>query len=196
MGEEKIMNQIVKNVREAEQKTWEAIRSQKNFTLRSLHEESGVELKNLPQIVGRMVVAQFLEVDRSTRPHKYKLIKDAGKYCPSLDVTGRVRPPSTQDKIWMAIKALKSFKASDVTLVTETSYPVAKQYLYYLNKAGYVKRVGRDAGQHLYRFQKTHDTGLRSPSVMADGVYDRNLKKYMWVKTPVSTQDNVGVQNG
>lgn len=183
------MNKIAKNVRESEQKTWEAIRNQKNFTLRSIHEECGVELKNLPQIVGRMVAAKFLEVDRARKPHQYKLIRDAGHYCPCLDIAGRVRPPSIQDKIWMAIKALKRFKVSDVTLVTETSYAVAKQYLYYLNVAGYVRRVSKESGQYVYNFEKTHDTGLRSPSVMAEGVYDRNLKTYMWVKDHTAEQD-------
>lgn len=182
-----------KNIGETEQKAWEAVRNQKTFTLRSIHETSGVGLKNLPQIIGRMVSAELVEVDRSTKPHIYKLKKDVGHHCPSLDIRGQKKQPSSQDRIWLAIKPLKTFNARDVSLYAETVLSATKVYLHLLAKAGYITIISQSGGKNIYMFNRKMDTGLRSPSIIGESVYDRNLQKTVWIK-PVPTGNNGGVE--
>lgn len=170
----------LKNIGEIQQKVWEAVRKQKNFTITSIEKATKVENRILHTVIGRMVSVEIIEVDRTTKPHLYKVKKDVGHHFPNIDTKGQPKSPTYQDKIWMAIKPLKVFSIKDVMLCAETPLTATRVYFHYLVKAGYLIVSGQDSYATIYSFNRKMDTGLKSPSVIKKSVYDRNLRKMVW----------------
>lgn len=179
------------------QTVWEFIREMKEFTIPALHKASGIRLDALPQIVGKMEVAGLVSTNRKTKPHRHTLIKDVGRICPRLTKDGRDKPPTGQDRIWMAIKAMKEFTAKDMAMVAQVDSNIARNYILALVRAGYValaKPRTANSG-HVYRFIRQKDTGPLSPSMIkGKQVYDRNKQEIVWQKDEALEQNNEGDQ--
>lgn len=88
------------------------------------------------------------------------------------------RQPRARDRIWQAMRILRSFTVADLVATAEAGRENARRYVVGLRNAGYVvmarpKRNGHRGGHALYRLVR--DTGPHAPRLQSDGrTYDPN----------------------
>jgi DNA-binding transcriptional ArsR family regulator len=92
---------------------------------------------------------------------------------------------SKRRQIWQTLRILREeITKQQVAAITGLPYPTVQNYVAYLERAGYVRRLpGRGkagAGPGPVRFRLVRDTGPHAPIASRDGrVYDPNLDAVM-----------------
>lgn len=159
-------------------KMWTSIRTLKRFTLKELCQHSGLADSTARGFVKQLMTGGFIKARKDESPVVYQLIKDNGIHRPDITNDGRLRKPDRMQRMWAAMKVLKTFRIADLTFVAETGSLEAKNYCYYLERAGYLKKSA-----DVFSFVKKNDTGPHAPRVMVARnfkVYDRNKGKVVW----------------
>lgn len=182
------------------QEIWTIIRKERVITTPILEKKTKLRLSTLIKILGRMRLAGLITIDKSTKPHRYAILKDIGRICPRLDDEGRKKPATYGDRMWMSIKALGVFTNADLSMAAEVHIVSARKYTKGLTEAGYlIKTLENENPEQViktgclaakFRFKKASDTGPLSPIVGKKSVYDRNKKKFVWVKEKNASQEN------
>lgn len=120
----------------------------------------------------------------------FQLIKDTGVEAPRLREDGT---PSVQGRgteaMWRTLHILDSVNASELatnaSAASATSLATAKNYLKWLNWAGYLEIVSpsQPGRQARYRLARGMYTGPHSPVIQRNGqLYDPNLSQVMFVQ--------------
>ena len=188
----------LKDERETRDALWKSIRTRKEFTIPDLTEDCDLAHNSISRYLASLVKAGILDADpvpqvpegkifpgAAGRRRTYRLLRD------SLDPP-RVRPDGSEidshqgtQRIWATIRSRKIFNLSDLhALSSTTRYPVArsavKQYLKYLEYAGYVRRVeGTEISRATYRLLK--NTGPKAPVIQRiHQVWDPNTRQVVW----------------
>ena len=169
---------------------WELIRELRtDFTVRDLMSHIPIHKNTVRQYLKTLVDAGFLAeglpiaLPNDNYAKTYTLIKDNGIVRP---VVGKhMFKPSKMvkksQKIWLAVKASKTFQARDISFMTGVGLTYVKSYLFVLKKARYLKVIKQEnhPAPDLYLF--VYNTGAIAPQIKKDkSVYDANLKKIMW----------------
>lgn len=177
---------------------WQFIRKKRTFTISDLHNNTTpvMHVTSIETYIHQLLKGGYIEKiaehKKLTRnkyryyvEFEYRLVKDTGAHRPVLDSNGQPKEPSGNQRIWSAIKVLKTFDYRDVTLTTAAAPNTVKKYLITLNRAGYLRIVVKGTSHHADRFlfMRKMDTGPFAPRIRKNGaVYDPNLKKDVWQK--------------
>ncbi|WP_435640307.1 helix-turn-helix domain-containing protein [Micavibrio aeruginosavorus] len=157
---------------------WTSIRTLKRFTLKELCQHSGISASTARGFLKPLMAGGFIKARKDGGPVVYQLMKDNGAHRPDITNDGKKKKPDGMQRMWAAMKVLKNFRISDLTLAAETVEQEAKHYCLYLTRAGYLRSVG-----DVYKFVQKNDTGPHAPRVMiarAFKVYDRNTGMVVW----------------
>lgn len=158
---------------------WDVIQHLNDFTLPQLLHKEGVSLQTIRRQVASLVKGGFLreEAIRQTGVNKRYHVVNANFKDPRKEPNGRQR-------MWMGMKAKKTFDFREVALFSRVPLEAARLYCYALRKAGYLavkKPATANGTPELYQFDTRQDTGLYAPQIRRDkSVYDRNTQKVVW----------------
>ncbi len=132
----------------------------------------------------------YLRCERtgSGRENRYTLLKDCGVEAPRVRKDGtHVTQGSCREQMWQTMKILKRFTIKELAVNASTeahpiSEPDAKEYLYHLALAGYLKATPiKHSNLVRYQFDPAHDTGPRPPMVQRiKQVFDPNVGRVMY----------------
>lgn len=123
---------------------------------------------------------------------EFHLIRDTGAEAPQLRLDGT---PSMQgwgtEAMWRTLRMLDSLNASELAAyagsAVSTSLATAKNYLKWLNWAGYLEVVSpsRPGTQARYRLARGMYTGPHAPMIQRSSqLYDPNLGKVVFILRP------------
>lgn len=153
--------------------------------------------------VQRLLLGGYLKADQ-VRPRDrlcnkefayvtYKLTRDVGATAPRLKRDGTLKRESNRERMWRALRILRSCSALDLQLSVnaagggpELPYLTAKTYLLQLRQAGYLAvaqagRSGQGKAGSVFRLVPSMNTGPRSPIKQKGGaVYDPNKGEVAW----------------
>ena len=181
---------------------WAIIRVLKTFSLRDIeiYSSDSHKLADISAALARPYIlglhaAGFLkqiadeERTQGQAPKRWELIKDAGINAPRVHQDGKeVTQGRNREQMWQSMRILKEFSAKDLAVAASTpdinvSENTAKDYVYNLHKAGYLKLTTRakSGGLSRYRLLPSMYTGPKPPVVQRiKQVFDTNLNKVMW----------------
>lgn len=161
---------------------WKLIRHYKSFTARQIQGDSQMSRPAVMTYLNQLTKLGFLDRQKieGKISYRYTLVKDKGLVRPDL----LMKTPNSYEKIWMALKPLKSFTHLDISLVAETRRFVTKDYLTALCQVGILKPI---VTRHtdpkkptVYKLVKAMDHGPRAPQLKSDGrVYDPNINQML-----------------
>lgn len=166
---------------------WAVICHLRDFTLPELQSRQGVPQTTVYRQVQSLVKSGHLSPlnkGGAANPVRFKVILPKADR-PAVDLQGKAKKPSGRQRMWMGMKAKKTFDHREVAFFAQVSKPAARFYCLMLKKAGYLT-VLREAGVNdqpeLYQFNAAKNTGLHAPTVAHDkkSVFDRNLGKVVW----------------
>ncbi|UIJ46919.1 hypothetical protein LZK98_08245 [Sphingomonas cannabina] len=116
------------------------------------------------------------------RPQRYLMAAQTERSLtpPTVHHDGRIaiRPRSSREKIWSAIRVLKTFDVPQLMLVCGVKRGQVLEFLSALDQAGYVRRHPCQAGESP-RYTLLHRSGPRPPSIT------RSLSGGRWTRTLV-----------
>lgn len=119
-------------------------------------------------------------------PAKYRLTRDSGARTPRIGGDGRrIEGATGNQRMWMALRALKLFSPADLALTSETKFETARKYCSFLRKAGYLKVAQESVPgrQTVYRFNEARNTGPQAPQIKrSKALYDPNIEKVVFVR--------------
>jgi hypothetical protein len=160
------------------------------FTKRDLAIQAGVGERLVSHYVAALVDAGLLTRTPGARPNDpltYRLAVDTGAEPPRVRTGGKVAArPSTQDLLWHAMKALRSFTAIELgeAVGGVPTRSTVESYCKHLHRAGYIAVAERGGpGRPTQWFMvPAMDTGPRAPAVRCrdKAVVDRNLGRVVW----------------
>lgn len=157
-------------------KVWQEVRRQREFTTNDIAARVTLNVSSIRDYLQQLVKGGYLECDRRDRKNHYRLIVDNGRHAPDLKPNGQKRRPTSQQRIWAAIKVLKTFTHKDVSLAARTTDGWTRRYLVYLRDAGYIRTVKPMRSPEVFRYIAANDTGPLAPRILGDGrVYDPNI---------------------
>lgn len=161
---------------------WAAIRQMREFRLADLERRCPVGTDAIRAYLLALQKAGYVEVVWVGKTRFLHLKRDCGVHAPQLDREGRTKPINGRQRMWMAMKALKSFTYRDLSLAAQVSDADAKFYIMWLTRAGYLAVVSRKSSfRDVLKFVAARDTGPNPPQIRKDkSVYDRNLHKVVW----------------
>ncbi|WP_431282700.1 hypothetical protein ACQW02_25385 [Humitalea sp. 24SJ18S-53] len=138
--------------------------------------------------IRRLAAAGIVEVlvpaTRNTRG-VYRLVQDHGVEPPRVNAAGTIdNTPSEQERLWQAMKVLRTFIVTDLLTSTGIQAPgTVRSYVWNLTRAGYlavVEPAGRGTFAR-YALLASRNTGPRAPAVRRGGiVLDQNTGAQMW----------------
>lgn len=167
------------------QAVWNHIRHLKSFTMKMVAEATGLDIvRHLLVIMTQFESAGIVEVDRTTKPHRFTmLIENRGLEVPEMRPARRNRPTTGTERMWKCMKVLRHFTVKDLTLYAGVSDDSAKTYIRLLQKASYLTAKKSDRGD-VFIFNRTRDTGPFAPAIIGrNKVFDRNTQKVVWKKS-------------
>lgn len=160
------------------QRVWEAIRARKGveWTTSEIANAAGVDATAVRTYLTALRAGGYIEATGAgKRARRYRLANDVGIDAPRVTLTGQpITLGSAQQQMWQTLRitgqALSPAELSGLasTERVPVTLTVARDYLGYLNRAGYLAVAGG-------RYRLTKNTGPRAPMVQrTKRVYDPN----------------------
>lgn len=166
------------------ERIWAAIRELREFTQLEVAVKSNVDRRNgkiRDYLVG-LVRAGIVERLTHTRyDSRYRLARDMGVNAPRVRKTGVMLPPSGRNRMWRAMRILKTFTARELAQAASLEQaPVAvseaESYCAWLARGGYLRGVGKR-----WNFVPGRDTGPKAPQILrVRQLYDPNTDKIVY----------------
>lgn len=168
---------------------WKFIRGRKDvFSTIDISNEVKINLGHSRPYLNALAKAGYIEVvsipDRICEIIKYKFVKGP-LHAPRLKKDGSpVTQGLGQDHMWRTMQMLGVFSFRELATCASTedvkvSLGSAKQYVLYLAKAGFVKKL--DVFPAQYKFLKSRYTGPQAPMIQTSKtVYDPNIREVVW----------------
>lgn len=106
---------------------------------------------------------------RGRRPHRYRLAANTERtpLPPAITATGRAlpRPPATYQRLWTAMRVLRTFDIPILAITAEASENAVRGYIGLLRRAGYIKIVSAPRGRAGARltYALIRNTGRHAP---------------------------------
>jgi hypothetical protein len=96
----------------------------------------------------------------------FRLVRDAGLEAPRVRRDGTIdREPTGQERMWSAMKAMRSFSLAELMAATGIAEHTAKTYLRRLAAAGYLAAVEPGRPWHPGLWRLVRNTGPRAPCI-------------------------------
>lgn len=190
-----LMVDKTKPVRRGQDYLWQVIREltatdrdRQVFLSEIMNRMGGTDTSAVKLDLARIVKAGLMEPDVSIAGACWRVVRRPTKLPPLSKDGLAVR--SGQSAMWLAMRALKSFDATELSLASSTeerrvTLETAKSYLRRLDAAGYlaIKRPAKKGpGSRLtvYRLKPSMDTGPEAPRILRTHlVYDPNRNEVM-----------------
>lgn len=93
------------------------------------------------------------------------------------------RNSSTLKKVWDYMRRNRTFRFSDVMMITGVSRGYLKSILWHLSRVEYVQIVKEDKPYNSTQFTLIKYTGAKSPSIINGCVYDYNTCEALTIET-------------
>lgn len=176
----------LRNIKPGRDGIWQVLRHLKKTTVPEIHQMTGIDKRTIQSYLQQLVAGGFLSCveGRSQIAAVYALVRDSGHHRPVLDDDGRQRPPSSNQRMWMALPTFgQPFSALDLSMAATVRDNTAKAYLIALHRAKFVAlhRPGCSGLRALYRYIPANRTGPKAPMIRRDkSVYDQNTHKVVW----------------
>jgi len=160
------------------QKVWEAIRAAGDgWTTANIASAAGVDSRAVRTYLSALKAGGYITATYAAphRAHRYALTNDIGIDAPRITLTGQVITMGlAQQHMWQTLRitghALTPVELAGLssTVGVPVSLTAARDYLGYLNRAGYLSSTGG-------RFRLIKNTGPKAPMVQrTKRVYDPN----------------------
>ena len=170
---------------------WEAMRARRNgFTHYSLSKATGVNYGTTQAFLFALRKAGYVDWLEEHEPVSNErlqtLIKDNGAEAPSIRNDGSpCRKKLVYEAMWRTLRIIGETNAEELASLASaaapTSVSTAKNYLYMLHLAGYLKSRRVDGQRMRYRLIPTRYSGPLPPEIQRIGqVYDANLGRVVW----------------
>lgn len=190
------------------QLAWAAMRKLKQFTLEDLELATKERNSTLSWYLRSLCKGGYVEmVGHDTRrtaksggryatrnayqPAIYRLIKDVGYHAPRIKPDGSpITRGRAVENMWRVMKVLSEFDLHELADASSgngvaVSASAAKNYMLYLEKAGYLRLLqkGRPGAAARYALIKSRWSGPKAPMVQrVQQVFDPNLGQVVWPK--------------
>lgn len=163
----------------------------RKFTIIDIEKLTSAHRDSVRDYVKRLVRAGYVEQKDEKRDKAilYRLVKRR-KQAPRLRRNGEEVPRSSaRDNMWRTIKMLNVFTAKDLAVSASTktqqiSLSYAKNYIVFLNHAGYLKTLKSNKGRSSmaqYKLLPGKNTGPKAPLIQRNkSVYDPNIEQVVW----------------
>lgn len=185
---------------------WEMIRQLRTFTHRQIKTATGHDRRTIGQYLDALTKGGYLTV--SSRPPRskyshgkehqekvYTLVRDIGRQRPLIDDDGKPLPPTSRQRMWVALKVVgtKPFDWRDLAFAARADVQDAREYCTYLCHAGYLRVVkkAKPGTPTVYLLDRRQDTGPRAPELRKrkTEMYDVNRRELVWKKGHVRAFD-------
>ncbi len=179
-----------------QEQIWTAIRAMRVFCVADVQAATGAGGSTVRAYLARLVGAGIVVEtdpaetdDTARRVRHFRLATDVGVAHPRFSADGaRVLRHERCECMWRTMRILKRFGAAELARMSATSRGAptraeASRYAAALRRAGYLRLVEerpRRLGGAVYMFLESRFTGPLAPEMRAGGVYDRNLRAFVW----------------
>lgn len=181
------MMKKLRNIKPGRDGIWQVLRHLKKTTVSEIHGITGVNKRTTLSYLRQLAAGGYVvmtEGDHHNDPIIFELVKDGGYHRPVLDNDGKPREPSSNQRMWMAIKVFgQPFSVLDLSLASAVNERTVTAYVTALCRAKFVKqhRPGRVHQRALYLYIRSNDTGPKAPMIRRDkSVYDQNTHQVVW----------------
>ncbi len=172
---------------------WKAMQELGTFTIHDIGHKTLINNGTIAAYLQGLENAGFVKVKKQ-RIHEfrtqntYTVIKHQ-KGTPRVRKDGSEIPPNLgTEQMWRSIKMMSAFTVKDLSTAASTDevqvkLTTVKDYIKYLNKAGYLRilRKSKPGILAIYRLNPSKNTGPKPPQIQrVKQVYDQNLKKVVW----------------
>lgn len=146
---------------------WAALlRSETPLSAPDLHQSTGLDVSAIHKRLAAWRDAGLL-TESSERPRRFAMTSLAtdAPCAPMTTHDGRVlfRPRTTRDRIWAAMRVLKTFDLPTLHMVAEVELTYLRAYFNALVRAGYVAAIPSEGTQ---RYRLLLNTGPKAPSLV------------------------------
>lgn len=160
---------------------WSVLCHLEEFTLPDLKSRHGLPVSTIWRQVNALVQSGHV---RKMKGAKFLVVLPRSAR-PAIGLDGTEKQPSCRQKMWMGMKAAKTFNFHDVALFAGVSRSAARFYCLMLKRGGYLhvrKQAGKNSDPEVYLFNTAMNTGSQAPTISRDKktLYDPNLKKVVW----------------
>lgn len=153
--------------------SWEWIQQQPDFKSHELAAVLGKDIKTTTQVIAHFVKKGCVRiVDNLKRPHTYQRVEGVK---PNFRDATTLDGVSSRQKIWQAIRFIKTFTVSDIESASEERQNTIQSYISYLKASGYVK-IEHKKGVTKYRL--IENTGRLCPIARYNGLFDQNTQTF------------------
>lgn len=160
------------------------------FTLRCIDDRCNTHKRTIRQYVNSLRLAGYIAVIGTTQNNAnvFQLVRKPSE-APRLRKDGtHVIQGKGREQIWRVMQMQKEFTKTDLVVLASTddtsvTSTAVKEYLTYLQRAGYLRLVRKSVPgtPARYRLKPDMNTGPKAPMLQrVKAVYDPNLKKIMW----------------
>lgn len=160
---------------------WSVLCHLQEFTLPDLKSRHGLPVSSVWRQVNALVKSGHV---RKIEAGRFLVVLPRSAR-PSVGLDGSEKQPSGRQKMWMGMKAAKTFSYHDVALFAGVSREAARFYCLMLKRGGYLRVLrpaGKNSNAEVYMFNTDKNTGSQAPTVSNDkkSLYDPNLRKTVW----------------
>jgi predicted transcriptional regulator len=156
------------------------------WQMRDIDDRCNVDRASIKDYVHRLVRGGFVEQVGSVPPRRgkvnaftYRLLQKPLE-APRLDRDGNVLAELMIEKLWRAMKMLKTFDATELAEVCGTAHQTAYKYLLALSKVGVVAPIDASKSLRKARYSLIQNLGAKAPSISKTYVvFDPNSKQVL-----------------
>ncbi len=191
MSRKPIDEQIKDNEPRGQEHYWKVMNDldcEEGFSLDEVYNQTNAPKPTIKEFFTRIIKAGFINVVRSEHDgpiikRNYYRIAKRSRFAPKVRKDGTICPPTKRDVLWRTMRMNKRFTPKELVIwaslpETEIKLNDAKDYIKNLYKAGYLKTVGKTAGNVSPTYLLVKDTGPLPPKIQrVKQVYDQNLKQ-------------------
>jgi hypothetical protein len=180
------------------ERIWAAIRRQRVFGVKSIEDETRVEVTTITTYLQALEAAGHIAVEVAAmrgeagqfESAKWRLVRDAGVAAPRLNRSGgELTQGRGNEQMWRAMRILGEFDYRDIAVHASTEDcwvcpATAKTYVVYLARAGYLAlvRPARPGTPARYRLIRAKVSGPKAPQIQrVKSVYDPNTGRIVWM---------------
>lgn len=190
---------VMQNGKDNRQRIWDALRAHKDgVSCYTISRQTGIADETVKTYINCLRKADYLVRGNSVGERaEYLLSRDTGAEAPQLRLDGTASHQGRgTEAMWRTLRMLDDLNATELaayaSTAAATSIATAKNYLKWLNWAGYLEVVtpSKPGQQARYRLARSMYTGPQAPIIQRSGqLYDLNLRKVIFVhKTKTSEE--------
>lgn len=192
---------VMQNGKDNRQRIWDVLRARPNgVSCYTISRQTGITDETVKTYINCLRKADYLVRGNGVGDRtEFFLSRDTGAEAPQLRLDGTSSHQGRgTEAMWRTLRMLDDLNATELaayasTAVT-TSIATAKNYLKWLNWAGYLDLVipSQPGRQARYRLRRSMYTGPQAPMIQRKGqLFDPNLVKVMFTTQSKAPKDSI-----